>query len=387
MRLRDTFARWLWESGKKEFTLKEGLCFDLNVQIYYKKLAINTCINLIANSLARANFRTFEQGKEVKRDSYYLFNVGPNLNQNAAEFMHQLISHLVYENECLVIMQDNQLFIADDWNVKEFVFRENVYTDITIKDLSLTKAFVESDVFHFKLNNERITDIIDGLYSDYGKLVASSMGFYKRNNAMRGVMGIDSRRAQTDEDQEAIEDLFNVQLKNFFEAEGGAVLPLQDGLTLEEIFGGGNNKRAGQDSRDIRMLVDDIFDFVSMAFHIPKGLIKGDLAEVESQTDNYLMFCLAPIAEIIEDEINRKYYTKDEYLDRTYLKVDTSMIKFVDISKLANALDKLLSSGTHSPNENRVLLDKEPIEEEWANRHYITKNYAEAEEYLKGGEG
>ena len=73
----------------------------------------------------------------------------------------------------------------------------------------------------------------------------------------------------------------------------------------------------------------------------------------------------APIAELLEDETNRKYYRKENYLKRTYLKIDASMIKHVDITRLANALDKLFSSGTHSINENRNLLDKEPLEEEW----------------------
>lgn len=368
--------------------LNEAICYDIGINAFYKRLAINTCINLIANSLTKANFRTFEKGKETKRNNYYLFNVEPNVNQNATEFMQQLIWNLVYENECLVIMQDKQLLVADEWTRKEFALKENIYTDIRIGDFAMNKTFVESEVLYFKLHNEKVTDLINGLYADYGKLISASMGYYKKNNALRATLNLDISRAQTDEEQEELDDLFNVQFKNFFEAEGGAVLPLQDGIELKEIFqgtSGGGSK--SQNTRDIRALVDDIFDFVATAFLIPKGLIKGDLADIESQTDNYLMFCLSPIAELIEDEINRKYYSKDDYLNRTYLKVDTSMIKYVDITKLANALEKLISSGTHSPNENRALLDKEPIEEEWANRNYITKNYAEAEGYLKGGEG
>ncbi len=383
---RDWVARWFF-NNKKTRNLNEAICYDISIKSYYKRLAINTCINLIANSLAKATFRTYENGKESKKNNYYLFNVEPNVNQNASEFMHKLIWNLVFENECLVIMQDDQLLIADSWVKKEFALKENVYTDIRIGELRMNKVFVESEVLYFQLYNEKIVDLIDGLYEDYGKLISSSMGYYKKNNAMRATLNLDVSRAQTDEEQEELDNLFNVQFKNFFEAEGGAVLPLQDGIELKEVFqgSGGNNKT--QDTRDIRKLVDDIFDFVATAFLIPKGLIKGDLADVESQTDTYLMFGLSPIAELIEDEINRKYYTKEEYLSRTYLKVDTSMIKYTDIVKLANALEKLISSGTHSPNENRSLLDKEPIEEDWANKHYITKNYAEAEGYLKGGEG
>ncbi|GAF63652.1 hypothetical protein BTS2_0543 [Bacillus sp. TS-2] len=317
-----------------------------------------------------------------------MFNVEPNVNQNATEFIHELVTNLVNKNECLVIMQDEQLFIADSWTPKTYALKENSYHDVYINDYKLTKVFHESEVFYFKLNNNRILDVVDGLYRDYGKFLTAASNLYKRNNALRGVLEMDRTGPQTDKDQEEMEDLFNVQFKNFFEAEGGAVLPLQKGLKFHEVFNGANGSQAaGKDSRDIRAIFDDIFDFVAIALHIPKGLLKGELADVEAQTDNFLMLCIAPIAELLEDEINRKYYKRENYLKRTYLKVDASMIKHVDITKLANALDKLISSGTNSIDENRSLLDKEPLDEEWSKKHYITKNYAEAEEYLKGGEG
>lgn len=383
MRLRDNLARWLLSTGKKEFTLKEAMCFELNSNIYYKELALNAAVNLISNGLSRAVFRTFEKGVQTKRNTYYLFNVQPNVNQNAADFMKELVYKLVYDNECLVIMNDNELFIADDFNKKSFALKENIYQEVTIDDYKLNKTFYESDVFYFKLNNEKVTSLVNGLYEDYGKLIQSSIGYYKRNNALRATIELDMNTAMTNEEQEKQETLFNEQAKNFFNAESGALLPLQDGEKLEEVFADNSNSK--NDSRDTRSIIDDVFDFVATAFNIPTGLLKGDVVEVESQTDNYLMFCLAPIAELIKDEFNRKYYTKKQYLERTFLDVDISMIKYVDITKVATALDKLLSSGSHSPNENRDLIGKEPINEDWAEEYYITKNYSDVNELLKGG--
>lgn len=388
LRLRDQFARWLLSTGKKEFSLTEGLCFDLSVKVAYKKLAINSAINKMANTLARATFRTFEEGKEIRKDNYYLFNVEPNINQNATAFFKQLLTKLIYDEECLVIQKDGQLFIADYWTRSDHVFYEKTYKDIVIGNLALNQTYKESEVLYFEWNNEKITDIIDSLYSDYGKLLASSIGFFKRNNALRAVLDIEARFAQTEDGQGVLEDLFDEQMKRFFEAEGGAVLPLQDGLTLTEIFGsGGAGKRAGENSRDIRAIVDDIFDYVAWGFDIPVSILKGDAVETEGALDTFLMFCIAPKAELIEDEINRKMYKKESYLKRSYMKVDTTMVRYTDITKLANALDKLISSGSHSPNENRSLIDKEPINEDWAEKYYITKNYAETNEYLEGGEG
>lgn len=374
------FKKWFTPEGN----LNDPILLDLALEYHYKTLAINTCVNLIANTLIRAKFRTFESGKETRGNNHYLFNVQPNQNQNASAFFHEFVSKLVYENECLVIMQNNQLYVVDEFERKEYAFLENTYKKIVVNGYKLNKSFSESEVFYFELNNKKIKSVIDNLYESYGKLLSSSINYYKRSNALRVKLKMDGVFSQNDEEQQKLQDMFNAQLKAFFEAENAASLPLQDGIEMQELQYLSNS---GRTSRDIRAIVDDIFDFVSMAFHIPKGLLKGDLADVEGQTDNFIMFCIAPIADLIEDEINRKMYSKEEYLKRTYFKVDTRLIKYVDIVKLANALDKLLSSGTHSVNDNIRMIDGEPLTDSWADEHFITKNYEEIREYLKGGEG
>jgi HK97 family phage portal protein len=366
-----------------EGKLSDTIVLDLAVEYHVKRLAVQSCVNLIANTLVRCPIRTYENGKEMFGNNHYLLNVEPNQNQNASQFFHEFVSKLVLDNECLVIMQNEQLYVADSFERKEYAFYENVYKNVVVNDFQLDRQFKESEVLYFELNNKKIKNVIDDLYNSYGKLITAAMNYYKRSNALRVKLKIESTGPQTDEEQANREDMFNSQLKRFLEAEGAAAWPEQDDVTLEELQ---NLSNSGRTSRDIRALVDDIFDFVSTAFLIPKGLIKGDLADVERQTDNYIMFCIAPIASQIEDEANRKIYKKDGYLKRNYLRVDTSMIKYTDIVKLATAMDKLISSGTHSVNENRMLIGKEPINEDWANEHYITKNYQKAENFFEGGE-
>lgn len=173
-----------WISGlfgdKTSITLTEYQ--TLSTSVFYKRLAVETCIDLIANTLTRCEFQTFEKGKEKRGENYYLLNVQPNQNQNASEFIHSLINHLVMNNECLVIMQDNQLYIADGWVKKEFSLKENLYTEVQVGELVFQKVFRESEVLYFELNDRNIMEVINGLYSDYGKLIASAIGYYKRKN-------------------------------------------------------------------------------------------------------------------------------------------------------------------------------------------------------------
>src|SRR5690554_4504213 len=83
-------AIWDWFLGlfnKDTGTLKlDAQVGEITAEIYYKELAINTAINLIANTISNAEFLTYEKGKEVKRDNYYLFNVEPNQNKTANKF-------------------------------------------------------------------------------------------------------------------------------------------------------------------------------------------------------------------------------------------------------------------------------------------------------------
>ncbi|MDW0112214.1 phage portal protein [Sporosarcina saromensis] len=382
MGLRDWF--WSFARGPDNTVMLDACSSELFVEVFYKKLAIDSSVNLIANALVKSRFRTLEKGKIKKGNIHYLFNVKPNKNQNASEFIHEMTSNLLYDNEVLVVMLDDELYIADDWERKEFAIKENIYSKVTIRNLTLERSFNESEVFYFRLNNENILEVINGLYASYAKLLTAGMNSYKRKNSKKYFAKLGSLFSQQDEDQDDLSEMFSEQFKKFFNAEGDALWPMQEGIELEEA--GERSEKDKTDSRDIRAIIDDIFDFVAMAFHIPKGLLKGDVADVSDMTDNFLTFCVNPIAELIGDEINSKMYTKDEYLEGTRLKVDTSLIKAIDITTMANAVDKFLSSGTHNPDENRDMLGLEPLNEEWSKEYYITKNYESSNQTARGGE-
>ncbi len=382
------FVSWLKNmfGNKKEITLSE--CFyDLGIDYFYKRLAIDTCIDLIANSISRCEVQTFEKGKSVRKNNYYLLNIEPNKNQNATEFFHELVTKLVYDNECLVVMVDDQLLIADDFTRKEFALKENIYTDVVVGDYKLKDTFFESNVMYFKLRNKKIMNVIDGMYESLGKLLVSSMNYYKRKNNKRILIKGDFLRPQDEETQKAIDEMFEAQLRTWFDADKeGAAFNLQDGYEFNDMSDGMQSSSGNTGlSRDIADLIDDIFNYVSMAFHVPRGLLKGDVADIEGQIDSFLMFGVNPITENITDEFNRKVYTKKEYLERTYVKIDTTQIKIVDIVKLATALDKLFAIGGITIDGVIERTGGEPTGESWATKRYVTKNY-ERVDAIGGGD-
>lgn len=382
-------AVWEWFLGlfnkKGTLNLSEHVG-RLTAEIFYKELAINAAINLIANTISNAEFLTFEKGKEVRKDNYYLFNVEPNQNKSASKFWRDVVYKLIYDNECLVIQNNNMFYVADSFDVTKFAFKDNIYSNVIIEDYQLNKVFKEDDVLHFELHNEKMKTIIDSLYSSYGKLISASTKYSLRKKAKRGTLEIPSSYPQTEEAQADLEDLLSNRFKRYFEAEGGAVLPLTDGLKFTESEERVSNNPS-QEGRDIRAFIDDIFDFVAIALNIPPQLLRGEVADTKNIYNDFITGCIKPLAKLLTDEINRKYYGKKSYLEKTYVKLDTTRIKHVDISDVANALDVLFRIGANTINDNLRLLGREEIDEEWANVRFVTKNYDVIDNFLHDGGG
>ncbi|WP_051539877.1 phage portal protein [Clostridium ihumii] len=363
----------------------EGKTISSNIkaEIFYKEFAIQSCISIITNALVLAEFETYERGKPIKKNNYYLFNVEPNINQNATEFWMQVVSNLVYENECLIVQLNEQLFVADSFNHSEYVYYEDIYKNVVVRGYTLRELFKESDVIYLKLNDANIKKVIDGLYDDYSKLLGVSMASFRKANGTKGILEIQGQAPIQGPAKENFDRLMEKDFKKYLEADN-AVLPLSNTYKFNET---NKNSTINKDSRDVRAVINDIIDFVAAAFHVPAGVIKGDIAGVEGQTDNFLMFCINPIAKLITSEINRKMYGKENFIDRTYVKMDTQRIRNVDISNISKAADLLFRIGVNSIDDNLELLGKEPLNETWSKEHYVTKNYQSVlNPDLKGGD-
>ena len=367
--------------GIFEFT--DEFC-RLTNETYIKHLAIETAINLISNTLALAEFKTFDNGKEIRKSNYYLLNIEPNPNQNASRFWRKIIYNLVYENHALALMQDERLYVADEFERKEFAFKDNYYESVEIDNYRLKDRFYERQVFYFALHSKRMKDIIDSLYSDYGKLLEYSKTNYKRSNARRGVLEIPANYPQTTDAQASLQKLLNEHFKAFYTAENGSVLPLTGGLKYTDLTN--QTYKNGSDSRDIRSLVEDVFDYVAIAFQIPPNMLKGSNADSDKSWDAYMTQCIKPLAELLEKEINRKMYGKDGFLEKSYLKIDTTLIKTVGIKDLANAVEILTRTGVNTLDDNLRMLGREEIGGDLGQTRFATLNLTTMEKAIRGGE-
>lgn len=352
--------------------------FELTSELYARKLAFETAINIVANSLSKCEFKTYLSRKETKGKEYYLFNIEPNRNQNSSQFIHKLINKLYKNNECLVIDQNGQLLVADSFQKDEYALKENIFRQVAVGDFTFDKSFYMSDVMYFRLNAEDITPLINGMYEVYGKLIAYKENSYKKSRGNKGILNISAIAKGKKDFQKTMETLMNERFKDFFEADS-AVLPLFDGYSFTDT----TKEKSKEDTRDLKAMIDDVYDFTARAFRIPPVLLKGDVASIKDATDNYLTFCVDPLADMLQEEINRKRNGYKGFTNGNYLKIDTKTIKHIDLLSVATAIDKLIGSGVFNINDIRVAVGDEPIDEEWAKKHFITKNYATVEEFLK----
>ena len=180
--------------------------------------------------------------------------------------------------------------------------------------------------------------------------------------------------------------MLSERFKRFFNADGDAVIPIANDLDYEELTSNYGSKD-GNSSRDIKALIDDVFTFVAIGFQIPPQLLLGNVADTDKAVNNFLTFCINPLAEIINDETNRKMYGKKNYLERTYMKLDTSRIRAVDIKDVANAFDVLIRIGAYCVDDCLLMLGMEPLNTKESRARWMTKNYSPITEAIKGEGG
>ena len=396
--LNNLFGRTSFQRPKIETTNKTLI---ITAETCYKEYALAICMNKIANALTQCTFETYDQREKLKGDIWYTFNIEPNKNQNASDFWNVVVFNMVTNPQgCLIVLNNNGDFlVADSYTLEEFPNSENIYSEVTVSDYTFTKKFKESEVLRLKLNNSSVKSYIEDVYSSYGKLITTSIKNYNRNNSKKLFLKIGTIFAQlkTKVDPETgeseydttLDEIFKNRMRGYF-SENDSVTPIEDGLEIVEGGSTSNNDTAkkanGQTTDDIRHLFDDILNICADAFNIPRGLLKGDVADVEAMTDNFITFGMNPLASLIEDEINRKLYGKDEILKGSKMKVKTNTIKGYDPTKLASSAEALYRIGAVNANWVKEMLREEEVLEDWANMYMITKNYQEISNDLKGGE-
>lgn len=354
--------------------------YDMQKRIYLKQLALQICINFISRTISQSDFRVKHGSDFIQDDLYYLLNVKPNWNDNASTFWQKVIFKLIYDNECLIIHTNEDYFlVADSFERVEYAVKDDIFRYVTVKGLDMGRTFTRSEVIYLEYNNQNLSPLIDGLWEDYGKLFGIIMSAQLRKSQIRGVVDLETINLKDEKNQKHLQDFID-KMYNAFSTKEIAIVPQQKGFKYEEQ----GKSFQGQSVEEIDKATDGFLSKIAMALGIPLSLIKGDMADVEKQTRNYMTFCIDPLIKKITDELNMQLFDKQEYLDGW--RIDVRRTTYSNMFDVATAADKLRAAGIATGNELRDALGLERVDDPMLDRFYITKNYTEDGESLEGGE-
>ena len=261
---------------------------DLVGNIYIREIAFWSAVNIIANAVSKCEFQTYRGNKKVKGPEYYLWNFEPNKNQSSSVFLHKLIAKLYRENECLVIERNGELLVADSFTQKPYALYDNLFTEVTVGDFLFQRTFNQSEVLYFKFSETNVRKLVNGLYESYSKLITYSMTAYQRSRGTKGVFKYDSLPVAGSNEEKRFNDLINEKIKKWLESDGAA-LPLGKGQEWKELQ---HKTYSSESTRDIRAMIDDVFDFTGKALGIPPALMKGDVQDTSKAVDQLLTFAV-----------------------------------------------------------------------------------------------
>lgn len=371
-------------SNKERTEELEAICETFAEKAAFKSLAMYIATSYIANALSGCEIKVIRGGKEVQDLLYYRLNVSPNPNMSGAQFMNDIVTKLCLESECLVVTNKDNLYPAKSFSVDYKPLKDNVFQGVTIEDQQITKKFKACDAYFFKLEDRKVRGLINSLYEDYSKLLSAAIEGFRQGHGRKYKLILDSVKVGDPTFNQLYETVIKKQLKEFVENEN-AIYPQYQGYTLEEM-----KHEADSGSADILAMRKEVFDLVAQAYKIPISMMYGNTNNTNDVLNQFLTFSVDPIAKMMSDELTRKSFTFEEWSAGSRVIVDTKCINHVDIFNVADKIDKLISSGVFNIDDVLSALGYQPLNTEFSQAHYITKNYELAEDALKrlieGGE-
>ena len=367
-----------------EFSYDFDLLRETSHKAYIKQWALDTCINHIARTISQTKFEIIDgENKDSSSTTHYKLNVRPNTDESAATFWQKVIRKLIYDNEVLIVVTDKKdLIIADDFHREEYALYDDIFEHVIIGEFEFERSFKMSEVIYLEYNNIGITNMLYGMFGDYGDIFGRLIKSNLMNNQIRATLSTDANYTLNDKSQKAMQDFID-KAYEAYASNDIAIVPIQKGYEYQEHTSS-NTKNTSQID-DLAKIPNQLLSYVARNLGIPVGLINGDTADIEAMTDNYMKFCIKPIIEKITDELNAKLFSERGYKEGKRIKAIS--IDQKGPLEVSEAVDKLIASGSFNRDEIRVLTGFEPIGSEEMQKFIITKNYQTVDEESISDEG
>lgn len=382
----------IFKNSKGEYVNLFDVLFGKgNTENYIYTLAEAHAIDLIARTIAKCEIQTFELKngniEENKGDLYWTLNIQPNYIENGTKFIYKLVTKLLIDKTALVLInrtaRRNLLYVADSYNANYMILSGKTFSNIRIDDdegnsINLDKTYNSDNTIYYSIKNSNLKTASENFKFNTAKLLkASQKSFIKANTPKWRLKspGQQPKMLDAETNKPISYEEYKSKITEGLTSDNEAIVLLSELFDLENL-----NQKDSKSITDFENVFKKIGDTVAQEWNIPLDVFYGSETEKSSGNNNFITMCVDLYFELLEDGFNASLVGKDDYLKGEYVKFNRLNINHKDLIDKASGWDKLISNG-FSFNQLCKFLGLPTINEDWANEHYITKNYAN----VKGG--
>lgn len=382
----------LFKNSKGEFVnIIDIFLGTNNAKNYIYTMAEAHAIDLIAKTISKCEIQTFKtknkKVEETKDKLYWMLNIQPNFNEYGTNFIYKLVTKLLTNKTALVIIKERNgkkmLYVADSYNSSDKILYGKTFNNIYISDnegnsLKIEETFTSDNTIYYSLKNTNLKTASEGFKKNMTKILNAAQKSFIDANTRKWKL----KYPGTQPTLQDIETKQPISYEKYKEKITEGVFSEEDAVVLmSETFDLINlNKDVNKNLTDFDAVVKDIGNTVAQKWNIPLDIFYGTKTEKSTGTNDLITFGADPYFELLEDGFNASLVGEESFLKGEYIKINRTNISHRDTLESGTAIDKL-TANRFSRNEINKLLKLPNINEEWADEHYITKNYAN----VKGG--
>ena len=261
------------------------------------------------------------------------------------------------------------------------ILNDVVYKDITVDDIDFDAKPAE-EVYMFRYKNEKAKKYIDQLDNNYVDLFNRLIEIQKLQSQLRIYPKFKTMGSKNKDSQKKFMEF----LKSFQEAvetKQVVIAPTQDDYDINE------NKSAfkGFNIDEVSKMESIYLSNVCRIYGISPTLFNGELADIAQHRDDFIRF-VHSVMQIVATEINSKYFKEgDSEYDDNQVRLILFFLEYNSALSASKDIEKAIGSGVYTINDILEMQGKDRVDDEHADRRFLTRNIGTIEEAdLKGGE-
>lgn len=364
---------------------------------YIEAMCTAHAIDLISRTIAATELQVYrynsqnKKTEEKKDNVYYRLNIKPNVNENGTNLKNKLVKELLTKGRALIVFDKKRnlkvdyMFLAKTYDCTNNVIDGKIFKNVYIEDeegnsYDFKREFKieKGECLYFTYKNDKVRNAIEKFNKTSGKLLNIIDKAYKTANVNKWRLKNPGGQP-TMIDAETGKQISYEDYKK--KITGGLFSDEESILLLSEIFDLYLlNKDNSKDLSDHEKEVKEIGDKTAMLFDIPLDVFYGTKTEKSNGNNDFITFACNPIMKSIEDTYNGGLIDEKDFINGEQIRFNRFCMQHLDITSLGTSLDKLTSIG-FSFNQLCRILNLPEVDEDWANEHHVTKNYAN----VKGG--